>query len=482
VLVRKIADFFITLIIGKERPRGNIITEDMVRILAREAVVEGALDHLEAQFINRIFDFGNKTLEDVMTPRSDIFFLHERLNLEEAVHAIKQTRHTKIPVYEDNRDNIIGILYARGLLALDMKKESQGSPGLIKFLKPPYFVPESKTVADLFKTFRERKLSIALTVDEYGGITGLVTMEDLLECIFGEIYSPSDEFDKPGLKKISANRYQVDGSFTVSDFNAGMESRLSDEFGKTVGGIILHSFGEIPEKGSLIELDNFRFTVMNVEANRIKTLEFEQIEKVSDSQPLRDDIIPGSEPDDSDQGAEKAKDAALFPVSFSGRWAMIHRPVATVPAKSGHIWISFSPDLRHWGDHRMLIPSRGGGWWDANKIGLSPPPLETDEGWLILYHGVRMTASAAIYRLGPALLDLDDPCRVIARSDPWVFAPEADYEIFGDVDKVVFPCGRIRDGDTVRLYYGAADTCIALAEAYLPDLLAWLKQHNGVIK
>jgi predicted GH43/DUF377 family glycosyl hydrolase len=176
------------------------------------------------------------------------------------------------------------------------------------------------------------------------------------------------------------------------------------------------------------------------------------------------------------------KDAALFPVRFSGRWAMIHRPVASLPNISAHIWISFSPDLRHWGEHRMLISARGGGWWDANKIGLSTPPLETDEGWLILYHGVRMTASGAIYRLGLALLDLDDPCRVITRSERWVFGPEADYEIFGDVGKVVFPCGWIRDGNTVRLYYGAADTCIALATAELPDLLAWLKQNDVGLK
>jgi predicted GH43/DUF377 family glycosyl hydrolase len=172
------------------------------------------------------------------------------------------------------------------------------------------------------------------------------------------------------------------------------------------------------------------------------------------------------------------KDAALFPKRFGGRWAMIHRPVASGAGTSAHIWISFSPDTRHWGDHRILIPARRGGWWDANKVGLSPPPLETDEGWLILYHGVRMTASGCIYRLGLALLDLEDPCRVIARSGEWVFGPEMDYEVFGDVDKVVFPCGWLADGGEVRLYYGGADRCLALATAGLQDLISWLKDHN----
>jgi predicted GH43/DUF377 family glycosyl hydrolase len=172
------------------------------------------------------------------------------------------------------------------------------------------------------------------------------------------------------------------------------------------------------------------------------------------------------------------KDAALFPVRFNGRWAMIHRPVPGPYVAGAHIWISFSPDLKHWGDHRILLKARRGGWWDANKIGLSPPPLRTDQGWLILYHGVRTTASGCIYRLGLALLDLEDPRRVLARSDRWVFAPEAEYERFGDVDKVVFPCGWILEGDTVRLYYGGADTCIAMATASLKELLEWLHEHN----
>lgn len=172
------------------------------------------------------------------------------------------------------------------------------------------------------------------------------------------------------------------------------------------------------------------------------------------------------------------KDAALFPVRFKGRWAMIHRPVSNWPAVRADIWICFSPDLKHWGDHRILIPARKGGWWDANKVGLSPPPLATEEGWLILYHGVRTTASGSIYRLGLALLDLEDPCKVIARADEWVFSPQESYELMGDVDKVVFPCGWVREGNSVRLYYGGADKCLALATAEVPELLEWLKEHD----
>jgi len=171
------------------------------------------------------------------------------------------------------------------------------------------------------------------------------------------------------------------------------------------------------------------------------------------------------------------RDAAIFPRQFQGRWAMIHRPVNAQELGS-HMWLAFSPDLKHWGDHHLLIEARHGAWWDANKIGLSPPPLETPAGWLILYHGARLAASGYIYRLGLALLDLDNPCRVLRRSDEWVFGPEKAYERTGDVDNVVFPCGWIidpQDPETVLLYYGAADSTIALATARLDELLDFIE-------
>jgi predicted GH43/DUF377 family glycosyl hydrolase len=173
------------------------------------------------------------------------------------------------------------------------------------------------------------------------------------------------------------------------------------------------------------------------------------------------------------------KDAALFPVPFAGRWALIHRPVPGGGDLGAHMWISFSPDLRHWGDHGVLLKARAGAWWDARKIGLSPPPLKTAEGWLVLYHGVRTTASGSIYRLGLALLDLENPRRVLKRSSDWLFSPREPYERFGDVGGAVFPCGWTLVDDEIRLYYGAADTSIALATGRLSEMLAWLDEHDS---
>jgi len=280
-VVRKAADWIITIIIGKDRSRGNIITEDMFRILTREAVGEGALDHFEAQFIEQIFDFGNKTLEDVMTPRSDIFFLAMDMPLEEIIVEVCKSRHTKIPIYQENRDNVCGILHARDLLGIDIEKFSRDPNRLQRLLRKPYFVPESKLAADLFRTFQERKLSIALTVDEYGGITGMVTMEDLLECIFGEIHSPSDEVDQVSIKGLGEGRYAVDGSMPIAEFNQQMGSNLSVEWGETIGGLLLHHYGELPPEGDEIEIDEFRFRVIEVEENRIKTVEFEKTPQVA---------------------------------------------------------------------------------------------------------------------------------------------------------------------------------------------------------
>ncbi len=172
------------------------------------------------------------------------------------------------------------------------------------------------------------------------------------------------------------------------------------------------------------------------------------------------------------------KDAALLPRRFGGRWALIHRPTTTLGA---HMWISYSPDLRHWGSHKIILASRRGGWWDANKIGLCSPPIETEKGWLTIYHGVRQTASGSIYRLGLALFDLERPEICLQRGNSWVFGPETPYERGGDVNDVVFPCGQTigADGDTINLYYGAADSCVALATGSVRSLLSWLEANSS---
>lgn len=174
------------------------------------------------------------------------------------------------------------------------------------------------------------------------------------------------------------------------------------------------------------------------------------------------------------------KDAALFPVRFGESFALIHRPVTD---QGAHMWISYSPDLKNWGSHKLLLPARRGAWWDANKIGLSPPPIRTEKGWLVMYHGVRHHASGSLYRLGLALFDLENPEVCLLRGPSWIMGPETEYEQLGDVGGVVFPCGYTidDDGDGINLYYGAADSTVCLARGSIAELVAWIEDNGSVL-
>jgi len=166
------------------------------------------------------------------------------------------------------------------------------------------------------------------------------------------------------------------------------------------------------------------------------------------------------------------KDACLLPRRFRGRFALIHRPIVRGEA---HIWISFSPDLKHWGDHRLLIRTRSA-YWDGRRVGLACQPIEIPQGWLLFYHGVRDTSAGAIYRLGLALLDLEEPWKVLRRSDEWILGPRESYERIGDVNDVIFPSGAVvhKETNQLNLYYGAADSTIAVAMANLSDCIDYI--------
>ena len=276
-IVRIVAEWFTTMIVGIELDRGSIVTRDMVRTLAREAVGDGVLDKDEARYIEQIFDFGNRTVEDLMTPRSNVDFLPLDMPINEMVAELKRTRHTKVPIYSEHRDEIQGLLHARDLLAADLYALEKNPAGLIDILRDPYFVPETKSASDLFRTFRKKMLSVALVVDEYGGITGLISMEDLMECIFGDIPSPSDIFSGTDMAVTHDGTRQVDGSLTIAQFNEEFGAALAEGEYETVGGCILHELGELPEEGTSISMSGFSFTVQEVDANRLKTLSVSEL-------------------------------------------------------------------------------------------------------------------------------------------------------------------------------------------------------------
>ncbi len=271
-LVRQVADWVTTLIVGKERSRANIVTEDMVRTLAREAVGEGVLNPVEARYIDHIFEFGDMTVEDVMTPRSNVLFLSADRSLEDMLQELRRTRRTKVPVFHENRNNILGILYARDLLGLEPDELSRLDEGKRQLLRSPYFVPETKLAAELFHTFRKRKLSLALVVDEYGGVTGLVSMEDLLECIFGDLPSASDSVSVMPYRKLTDGSTRIEGGMPIEQFNREFLQHLPEDSAETVGGLVLDRFGELPVVGEKLLIDDLEFLVETVEGNRIMML------------------------------------------------------------------------------------------------------------------------------------------------------------------------------------------------------------------
>lgn len=170
------------------------------------------------------------------------------------------------------------------------------------------------------------------------------------------------------------------------------------------------------------------------------------------------------------------KNACLLPRRVGGRFALLHRPSSPMTGRAD-VWVSYSADLKSWTRHAPVLQVREGAWWDSARIGIGPPPMETRHGWLCVYHGVKEMVGGPVYRLGLALLDLEVPARVLARSDDWVLAPAAEYERCGDAPNVVFPCGLLYDPatDGLRLYYGAADTVVAVATATLSDVLEQMR-------
>lgn len=176
------------------------------------------------------------------------------------------------------------------------------------------------------------------------------------------------------------------------------------------------------------------------------------------------------------------RNGVLFPRKIGGKYLMMSRPSDNGHTPFGDIYISHSPDLTYWGKHRYMMGVIGGNEsaWQSTKIGPGPTPIETDEGWLMIYHGVITTCNGFVYRMGVALLDLEQPWKVLARSKDYLLAPHELYECVGDVPNVVFPCATLSDADTGRIaiYYGAADTVTGLAFSTVEDLLSFLKHES----
>ena len=229
---------------------------------------EGIIEKSEEKMIFSIFEFGDTLVREVMTPRVDMVTVPINARLDEILRIIVESNHSRIPVYKGKIDNIVGILYIKDLFKLFLSGKDKEKINLKDILRPAYFVPETKRVDELFKEMQKKKIQIAIVFDEYGGVSGLVTMEDLLEEIVGEIQDEY-EVEEKSFQKIGNNAYLVSGMMSIDDFNDEFNANLSDEEADTIGGIILEKLGRLPRPGEEIDVENFKFIVNKIRGRRI---------------------------------------------------------------------------------------------------------------------------------------------------------------------------------------------------------------------
>lgn len=247
----------------------------------------GIIEHGEKEMINSVFEFGDTLVREVMVPRPDIIAMPISIGFTELLKFIREDGHSRFPVYDGSVDKILGILYVKDvLIKLDEITESYD---LFKLLRPPFFVPETKKLDDLLGEFQKRKQHLAMVVDEYGGVSGLVTIEDLLEEIVGEIVDEYDHDEQEPLTRIDDLVYSIDARFSISDLEAELNCELDYEDSETVGGFALEKLGRIPQRGETFEQPQGTFQITEIKGNRILRVRFAMNKEMTENIESRHD-------------------------------------------------------------------------------------------------------------------------------------------------------------------------------------------------
>jgi putative hemolysin len=260
----------VTRALGADVPQGAQFSAEELKLIVERGGEQGILEAEEEQMIHAVIELGEGRVHEVMVPRTSIAGLVVAATFEDAIDRIVEEGHSRIPVYESSIDEVIGILYAKDLLPF-LKDSSGPRPALRALLRTPVFVPESMSIDDLLHEFQRRKVHIAIVLDEYGGTAGLVTIEDLLEEIVGEI---QDEYDveEPMVVRLSDDEARVDGRASVDELGELFETPIAledeDEY-DTVGGLIFHRIGGVPKPGDRVSVDGLTLTVESTDGRRV---------------------------------------------------------------------------------------------------------------------------------------------------------------------------------------------------------------------
>lgn len=253
--------------------------EDIVSML--EAGQEsGELKEEGKKMITGVFAFDDLLAYEVMTPRTDVFAIDINDPAEEYIDELMELRFSRIPVYEDDSDNIIGILYIKDYL-IQARESGFDNVDIRAILRTPYFVPETKNIDSLFVELQKTKQHIAILIDEYGGFSGIVTMEDIIEEVMGEIDDEYDE-DEPEIRQVRSDTWELDGSMDLDDIDEELDVDLESESSETIGGFLIDLLGEIPDEDDLnqpIEYENYIFTILSVKDRRIEKITMKVLPK-----------------------------------------------------------------------------------------------------------------------------------------------------------------------------------------------------------
>ncbi|PKN20300.1 MAG: hypothetical protein CVU71_00430 [Deltaproteobacteria bacterium HGW-Deltaproteobacteria-6] len=251
----------------------DVLMEDEFKHLIDAGSKEGVVDESQKELIKTIFESGDQPVTDIMIPRVDMFCLSLDMEASEIVREVVHNRYERVPVYRDDRDDIIGILFARDLLNDTLR--SGPSTAIEKLMAKPYFVPESKTINGLLHDFQEKSIQIAIVVDEYGGVSGLVTLEDILEHLFEEAYG-DDEPANFGCDIVDQNTMIVPGKMPMEQVNDLLLASLPQDEFDTIGGFVLHLFGKMPERGECIDFESYHFRIESIGKTRILKIRIEK--------------------------------------------------------------------------------------------------------------------------------------------------------------------------------------------------------------
>ena len=260
----------ITRILGSEVSSDAQITAEELRLIVERGGEQGVLEAEEEQMINAVIELGGRRVHEVLVPRVSIVGIRAEASFEEAIDIVVEEGHSRIPAYEESIDEVVGILYAKDLLPY-LKSDAAPRPSLRALLRPPVLVPESMTIDDLLHELQRRKVHIAIVLDEYGGTAGIVTIEDLLEEIVGEI---QDEYDveEPMVVRISEHEARVDGRADVNElrevFDISLDLEDEEEY-DTVGGLLYHRMSGVPSPGDRIKVDGLTLTVETTDGRRV---------------------------------------------------------------------------------------------------------------------------------------------------------------------------------------------------------------------